>query len=489
MNKIVVLLVLLLTPVVAAAEIPMPQAMTLSARPLDSIQAVGFGPLERGWLALEDAESEELGLPPRYAIPRSVLLTPATSGTWEEVAGGLWLWRLRIRAEGAASLNLGFTRFRLPEGARLQIYSADLAHIVRPFTSEDNEEHGQLWTPAVPTDDLIVELVTPPAARDAIELELGQIGQGYRGFGVASMEKSGTCNMDIACLGGNDPWRQTARAVGVISLGGGTFCSGSLVNNTARDRKMFFITAKHCGINFSNAASLVVFWNYQNSACRTPGSAASGSFGNGSLSQFHTGSFFRAENAASDFTLVELDDPPVAAFDHHWAGWDRSSGDVSCPEGNCYECSETSLCASIHHPSTDEKRITFAEQTLQPSGFGFLGGNTHLWVHWDPDPVFPPNPGLTIPPQVTEPGSSGSPLYNKNRRFVGQLHGGLSSCGQTGDGLSDYYGRFSASWSAAALYLDPGNTGELFIDGQDNSLIFKDGFESGTTGAWSGRTP
>src|SRR6185436_7043587 len=111
-------------------------------------------------------------------------------------------------------------------------------------------------------------------------------------------------------------WREEMRAVGVISTGGSTFCSGSLVNDTSNDHKMFFMTANHCGINSGNAGSLVVFWNYQNSFCRTPGSVQSGQAGDGSLAQFHTGSFFRDGNSPSAFTLLELHDPPVPAFDH-----------------------------------------------------------------------------------------------------------------------------------------------------------------------------
>lgn len=495
MRTTIALLVLALA-LPAAAEVPAPLAVTLPAAPLSSVSTLDFGPLDRGWLALEDAARSEKDLPPRFAVPHSVHLTPWTSGTWEPLPGGLSLWRLRVRAEAAASLNLGFTRFRLPAGARLQVYSADLAHVVRPFTAADNQTHGELWTPVVPTDDLVVELVTPTSASREVEVELGQIGQGYRGFGSldVNVPKSGSCNMDIACLNSADPWRQTARAVGVISLGGSTFCSGSLMNDTARDHKMYFVTAVHCGITSANAASLVVYWNYQNSTCRTPGSTASGGAGDGQLNQFQTGAFFRAANSASDFTLVELDDPPAPSFNLYWAGWDRSGGDVTCPQGNCYQCSAASLCAGIHHPNTDEKRITFSQQAIQPASWSSgasPGDGTHLWVHWDPDPVFPPNPSLTIPPQVTEPGSSGSPLYDKDRRFVGQLHGGPSACGQTGDNLSDYYGRFSISWSAAAPYLDPRNTGELFIDGQDLSggTIFNDGFESGTTAAWSQTAP
>jgi lysyl endopeptidase len=489
-KKMFTLLVLALAlAAIAAADTSRPMAVALSAKPLSSVQSVDIGPLNLKWLDWEDSVRERQNLPPRFAVPHSVRLTPRTSGTWEKVAGGLWLWRLRVRAEKASSINLGFTRFRLPAGARLQIYSADLAHVMRPFTAEDNEDHGQLWTPAVPTGDLVIELATPESQRGAVELELGQIGQGYKGFGafgVGPLKAGGSCNMDVECLNSVDPWRQNVHAVGRIQISGGFLCTGSLVNNTAKDRRMYFITAQHCGIDPSNAASVVIYWNFQNSTCRTPGTVTSGSGADVQFNQFHTGAFFRAESSDSDFTLIELDDPPVPAYNHYWAGWDRSSGDVSCPQGSCFECSQASLCTTIHHASGGEKRITFAEQTIEPSP----DDSNFLWVHWDPTPVFPPDPSLTIPPQATEPGSSGAPLYNTNRRFVGQLLGGPSACGQTGDGLSDYYGRFSVSWSAAAPYLDPANTGALVIDGRGyDETVFADGFESGNTAAWSGIFP
>jgi hypothetical protein len=88
-------------------------------------------------------------------------------------------------------------------------------------------------------------------------------------------------------------------------------------------------------------------------------------------------------------------------------------------------------------------------------------------VHWATDP-----PGPFTVPGVTEPGSSGSPLYDAAGRFIGQLHGGASACGATGDNLSDIYGRFSVSWTGGGTnstrlsnWLDAGNTGAMAIDG------------------------
>ncbi|HEV2846135.1 MAG TPA: hypothetical protein VG477_14870 [Thermoanaerobaculia bacterium] len=450
----------------AAPEAAVPTAARYSVAGVNEVKSVLPGKLDLAHIGEEDAMRDRLGMPPRFAIPEKVSITPANHGTWEDLGNGQMLWRLRILGrEGTTSLNLGFTRFKLTPGSRLLLYSADGTQIGTPFTAAHNEKHGQLWTPVIVTNDLIVELTVPKKQKKTAQLELGWINQGYRGFGTqssADYEKSGSCNLDVECLDPGDTWRDETRAVGVISTGGSTFCTGSLVNNTANDRKMFFMTANHCGINSGNAASLVVYWNYQNSFCRTPGSAASGQVGDGLLTQFHTGSFFRASYSPSDVTLVELDDPPVTLYNHHWAGWDRSTG--------TQPCSAAAPCASIHHPSTDEKRITYVITDMVSTSYNnptTPGDGTHLWARWAIDP-----PGPFTVPGVTEPGSSGSPLYNNAGRFVGQLHGGPSSCGATGNNLSDYYGRFSVSWTGGGTnstrlsnWLDPGNTGAVTTDG------------------------
>ena len=449
-----------------AVEDDVPTASRYPVKDLHQIDSFLAAPLDLLAIGTEDEARDRLGLPPRFAIPEQVAITPATGGSWERLPNGQMLWRLRVIGRaGTTSLNLGFGRFKLPPNARLLLYSSDGQYRLGPFTAAHNESHGELWTPVVTTDDLVIELTVPRRERSAVELELSSVNQGYRGFGTVSLVKSGSCNMDVACLDAGDTWREEMRAVAVISTGGSTFCTGSLLNDTANDRKMFFITANHCGITSSNAPSLVAYWNYQNSFCRAPGSAASGQAGDGQLTQFHTGSFFRATSAASDFTLVELDDPPVTAYNHFWAGWDRSTGNPGC--------SAASPCVALHHPSTDEKRITYVTSNMATTSYNTPsspGDGTHLWAHWATDP-----PGPFSVPGVTEPGSSGSPLYNAAGRFVGQLHGGPSSCGATGDNLSDYYGRFSVSWTGGGTnstrlsnWLDAGNTGATTIAGLDS---------------------
>jgi lysyl endopeptidase len=435
---------------------------------VNQVDSVRGETLDLQRIGAEDMDRDQKGVPPRFAIPQQVSLSPANSGTWETLGDGLSLWRLRIQSGGEVnSLNLGFTRFSLPANARLAVYATDTRSETFSFTAADNERHGQLWTPVVLTNDLMIELTVPTLATAETQLELGWINQGYRGFGTVSHDsylKSGSCNLDVACLDAGDTWREEMRAVGVMSTGGSTFCTGSLINNTAGDRKMYFVTAAHCSINSGNAASLVVYWNFQNSFCRAPGSTQSGQAGNGTLTQFHTGSIFRAANTPSDFTLVELDDPAVNAYNPYWAGWNRTAGDYTCTAG--------SPCAAIHHPSTDEKRITYVivnTATTSYSGTTSPGDGTHVWAKWAVDP-----PGPYTIPGVTEPGSSGSPLYDASGRFIGQLHGGPSSCGATGNNLSDYYGRFGVSWTGggtnstrASNWLDPAGTGATTLAGLD----------------------
>lgn len=413
--------------------------------PVDEIALVELAAPNVAALLKEDLERRDAGLAPRFALPNERHLTPDAAGTWESLDPETLLWRLRIRSRGSLSLNLGFTRFRLTPGARLFLYSADRVHVVQPFTARDNEAHGELWTPVVQCDDLVVELTLPALELGELELELGWINQGYRSFGAPpSSERSGSCNVDVVCPEGI-PWELEIPSVGVISTGGSTFCTGFLVTNVRQDLKPYFMTANHCGITAGNAPSLVVYWNYENSTCRPPGSPSSGGSGDGSFAQFNTGSFFRAASGASDFTLVELDDVVDPAFGVSYAGWDATG-------------TSASSAVAIHHPNTDEKRISFENQATTVTSYladSVPGDGTHVRVaDWDLG--------------TTEPGSSGSPLFNQAHRVIGQLHGGFASCtSQT----SDWYGRFSISWNGGGTnatrlrnWLDPDSTGALVSD-------------------------
>ncbi|MBK8166828.1 MAG: T9SS type A sorting domain-containing protein [bacterium] len=386
-------------------------------------------------LAAEDAARDVAGLPWRYAVPEAVRVVPGQDGTWERQADGSRRWRLEVASPGALSLNLGFTIYWLPESATLSVRAAGGEVPPLVFDAGDNADHGELWTPVLLTDALVVELVVPPAATVEPLLELGFVNSGYRYFGTAPQVKSGACNIDVVCPEG-DGWRDEIATVGLVSVGGSLVCTGAMVNNTAYDRTPYFLTANHCGISASRAPSVVVYWNYESPAC--------GQQGGGSLAQFTSGATLRATWATTDVTLVELDELPDANFGVKYAGWNRGETPPASATG-------------IHHPDVDEKSISFETSPVLPASYlaEFSPGNgSHLRVvDWDLG--------------TTEQGSSGSPLFDQDQLVVGQLHGGHAACGND---ESDWYGRLYGSWEGGGTsetrlsdWLDPAGTGVVTL--------------------------
>ena len=209
-------------------------------------------------------------------------------------------------------------------------------------------------------------------------------------------------------------------------------------------------------INSGNAPSIVVYWNYENSTCRPPGSAASGSNGNGSRSQFNSGAIYRASYSPSDFCLFELDDPIPDAFEVYRVGWDRT--DTAPPS-----------VTGIHHPAGDEKSISFENDPTTITDYlssTVNSSSTHIRIaDWDLG--------------TTEGGSSGSGLFNPQKRLVAVLTGGYAACGNNS---SDWYGRIYKSWEGGGTaasrlkdWLDPTNSGSTAIDGLGLGSLVKYG--------------
>lgn len=397
----------------------------LSFEAFSAINTSYFQPLDVQALHDKEVINETKGEAPRFAVPHKVTVRPS----WEKAKSG-YTWTHQVTAPNAVSLNFGFSKFYLPEGAELNIYSADRSQYIRTFTSADNNYAKELWTPVIMSDDVIIEVTAPEAVVADVEIELGQIGQGFRTFGQSTL-KAGSCNIDVACSESKG-WEDEVNSVGVISTGGSAFCTGFMVNNTSNDKTPYFMTAAHCRITASSAPSLVVYWNYQTSKCKGPR--------DGKMTDFQSGSVHLVSGTRSDFTLVKLNSQPRAEWNVNYAGWDATTEAHDSP------------VVAIHHPNVDEKSISFENENAVISSYGGSsspGDGTHVRViDWDKG--------------TTEPGSSGSPLFNQDHRVIGQLHGGGAACGND---LSDYYGRLNTSWNLGLKdHLDSAKTGRMITD-------------------------
>lgn len=375
----------------------------------------------------------------RFALPITTAISPDTAGEWETLADGRLLWRALIRSSDASSLNFAFGRYHLPAGAALYLYSPDGSQLSGPHTASHNAA-GQLWTPLLRGNEAVIELSLPAAAREQLDLELTQVNHGFLEFWEAgAREKSGNCNIDVVCPQG-DTWRDEIRSVARYTIGGQFLCSGQLVNNTSGDFTPYFLTAHHCLSSEAEALSTVFYWNYQTSSC--------GGVADGRMNQNQSGASLVATYSVSDFTLLRLSQKPDSSFKVYYAGWESST---DSPSG----------VTCIHHPAGDEKRISFSSGSAKATSYGGSGGGdgTHLQVvRWDAG--------------TTEGGSSGSGLWNSQKRLVGQLHGGNAAC-DTPDG-SDWFGRLAVSWtgggtaeSSLKAHLAPVDSTVSFLDGAD----------------------
>jgi hypothetical protein len=417
-----------------------PTSQTQTVAPLATIPQYVFPPTDVQTELAADA-ANQVHVPLRYAVARPAHITPATYGTWEQLPTGR-LWRLQFVSSGATDLNFGFTKFHLPDGATLHIISESDSYFQGPYTSADNSSAEQLWTPVVPGEAASVELFVPNGTTEEPQLELTQVSTGYRDLFHRSKElintKAGSCEIDVVCPV-SAPWTNEIRSVARISIGGVDLCSGTLIMDAPGDFRPFFLTANHCGISSGNASTVVVYWNYQSPACGQHGAG-------GSLSQNQSGATFRAAKTDVDFSLVELNQMPSTNFHVFYSGWDRSG-------------SPALGCVGIHHPNADGKCISFSSNPLATvnSCIGSGGSSTHWQVIWTSG--------------VTEPGSSGSGIWNTNTHLLlGTLSGGDSACSTpTGP---DCYGKFSVAWGSGGSpatrlrdWLDPFNSGANFVPG------------------------
>jgi lysyl endopeptidase len=378
--------------------------------------------------------------PFRFAYPFEVNFTPENSGEWLHGENGFAVWKITIRSAGAKSLNIIFDEFKLSETARLFLYSEKENHFLGAFTSFNNKSSGKFAVSPVLGDEITVQYEIPENEVQNKPFRIASVNHDYIGIlkagGRRPLDKiAGACNIDINCDEWDD-WNDAQNAVCRMIVNGVEVCTGVLVNNTSENQKPYILSAAHCYDRWNYAETTVYAFNYESPFCAPL---------DGDPLNTISGAKMKAQFDSLDFALAELSLVPPPNFRPYYAGWNRSS-----------DLPSSTVC--IHHPQGDIKKLAY--DANPPSVASFSNSYTKNGflkiARWENG--------------VTESGSSGGPLFDANKNFIGTLTGGEATCKNP---VNDYFHRFSMSWdfktdSAKQLkyWLDPLKSGVQVLNGK-----------------------
>jgi hypothetical protein len=368
----------------------------------------------------------------RYAKVLPVNISLTNSGTWETVPTGK-IWRVGISTDGAYFTQVLFKRYMIPPKASLHIYNS--RKTIGAFTTLNNKEDGVFATRPIEGDSFTVEYFEPTEFAGLGEIEIDGVSHAYRNL-FGTRDDSERCNINTMCPQASDKKDQTRSVVALLARGD-VFCTGAMINNHKKNGKQLMLTANHCGVAANN---WIVIFNYESATCAR----------GGRWEKDDTASGVKSLSLAkeTDFQITEVVEKIPRRYNAYLTGFNA----VDTP-------SPTSF--SIHHPTGAPKKVTITNRPVIHSSW--RRRPTDPKTHWE-IPLWAEG--------ITEPGSSGAPIFNNKKQITGQLEGGKSRCSRmNGD---DSYGKLAWSWTHGSTptnrlreHLDPDNTKQLELDGME----------------------
>jgi len=372
----------------------------------------------------------------RISYNYKVNISPANAGSWYELDNHTNVWSATIRSKKAYAIGLVFNNFVLKPNEKIFVYTKD--EILGAFTKDNNMPTSVLAVIPLNGEEITIEFSSPYNKSEQGSFYIETVAHVYQNL----LQDPGLCNIDINCPEGAN-WQTIKRAVCKLIIykdGFSELCSGVLMNNTALDAKPFILTAQHCLFDNSDAARTVFYFNYESPFCNGP---------IGNQMQTLSGSQVRSTIYDYDFTLLECYQHPPMGFKPYMAGWSLETANNL----------DTVTC--IHHPWGGNKKIAISNAQPIVDTYTELGSPPYatnaFWriAYW--------NHG------VTEKGSSGGPLFDRNYHVIGTLTGGDAECGNP---INDYFERLIVSYQSKAnpaeqlkYWLNPKNLSITSLDG------------------------
>ena len=421
-----------------------------SAKATTSIPAIHFQSPDFQKLEAEDERTQVS----RFAAPVLVDIKPEYDGKWTTTADGTSVWQLRIKIPDAKGLLLFYEDFALADDARLFVYSADGQQILGAYTQASMGKSDRFMTGIIYGEEVVLEYQMPQIASRSpfhifrIDVVYKNIGT-EKAFPETGFGASSTCHDNVVCSTGDD-WvierNAVARIYLVVEEGTG-YCSGTLMNNTAEDGRLLFLSAFHCMDGYTPQYDLWRFdFEYASSTCINPTTEPT--------FKSILGCDLLAGRRDNDFLLLDLYPQIPDGLQLHLAGWDRR--DINPTSG-----------AVVHHPLGDIQKIAISStaSTVFPSS-----------INW--------NNGLVITPAdhhfkttysdgTIEQGSSGAALFNQEHKVVAQLQGAGDNinCDET----FGYFGRLFMSWEGGGT---PATRLKDWLDPLDSNAVTINAFSS-----------
>ncbi|QHS09139.1 trypsin-like serine protease [Sinimarinibacterium sp. NLF-5-8] len=214
-------------------------ALALPALGFTQDRIINFAPAK----ALNSAPAEQ------FAMPIAQVIDSRTDGVWT-VEKDLAKWTFTLQVKGAKSVAFHAPEVNLPEGTVLT--ANGFGHGSNRIT------RSGMWSHTMEGDTLALQALVPLANYKDFVLVIKEVQAGFReslmtiqkkDIVTAKAEKGIEDIHNPDCFKDNAIIQKQSRAVTKLRVRNAFACTGTVMNNSRQDGRLFILTAAHCGLS------------------------------------------------------------------------------------------------------------------------------------------------------------------------------------------------------------------------------------------------